>query len=336
MKYHDTVTQAQQKMTLAVAKLTEWKLATSPINYAVSYEYIDGRNSALIKAIEQELSIKKTLDGFFVEQAYQQYILGQSAFRDEIIGDMDDVLANMEKGCQYSSNSVNQFIRKLDNNFVNLKSTDKPTVELAVNNIKHASTELKTQQQALLKQLAMSQQQANSLRNELEEVRKEIFLDPLTGLYNRKAMAKHLDAWLTEDPNKEIAAIVINVDEFSQFSQKFGPLLGNVLLSKIAQKVSSYVDDSGLPVRTGGEEFLILLPEVETSVASEIAEKIRQGVEKLRFVSSKSGMRLPKMTVSLAVNRFNAQQGINHLITKARRLLNQPDDQGNNQVISAR
>ena len=93
------------------------------------------------------------------------------------------------------------------------------------------------------------------------------------------------------------------------------------MLSKVANKVSSYIDDSGLAVRSGSDEFIILLPDLSTNNANEIANKIYQGVEKLRFVSSKSGIRLPKLTVSTAVGQFKVAEEANSIIKKSRQLL---------------
>ena len=117
--------------------------------------------------------------------------------------------------------------------------------------------------------------------------------------------------------------------------KKFGPLIGDVILSKIATKISSYVDDSGLPVRTGNHEFLILMPEIERTMVGEIAEKIRQGVEKIRFVSSKSGIRLPQMTISLGVTELKSKESLESLISRSKTVLRQAHDRGRNQVAIA-
>lgn len=171
----------------------------------------------------------------------------------------------------------------------------------------------------------MTKESTQALRAELVDVRKEIYLDPLTGLYNHKAMTKHLELWLSEDPAKKVAAIVINIDEFSKINTRLGPVISDVLLSKIANKVSSYVGESGLPIRSAGDEFLILLPDVERFIAGEIAEKIRQGVEKLRFISSKSGTRLPPMTLSIGVSDYHIATSANAIINETRALINQTD-----------
>jgi diguanylate cyclase len=105
-------------------------------------------------------------------------------------------------------------------------------------------------------------------------------------------------------------------------NESLGPLISDVLLTKIANKVSSYVGESGLPVRSAGDEFLILLPDVKRIVAGEVAEKIRQSVEKLRFITSKSGTRLPQMTLSIGVSDYNVATSANNIISQTRALIN--------------
>jgi len=322
VKYHDSIKQADQKLALAIKQLQLWHLPATPINYAVSYEFIKGKNQRLISPIKQQLSSGKKLDNFFVEELYQQVILGQGSFRDEIITDIDDLITDVQKSNQQSSRSLNDFINKVDTSIVDFRSSDSQKINNALVKINKASQHFKKQQQQLAKQLVASKKQSMSLQSELEEVRKEIYLDPLTGLYNKKALNKHIETWTEQDPNKQVAAIVINIDQLSSVNQKFGSLISDVLLSKIASKISSYVGESGLPIRSGSDEFLILLPEVEQSIAAEIAEKIRHGVEKLRFVSSKSGVRLPQMTISMGVNDFRLSQNIHSVIDYTRTLVN--------------
>ncbi len=335
VKYHDSIKQADQKLALAIKQLQLWYLPASPINYAVSYEYINGKNSALIAQIKQQLSLGKKLDNFFIEELYQQFILGQGSFRDEIITEIDDLITDVQKNNQNSVNYADSLIKKIDDNVVSLKSKDQQKIAFAIQQIEIASKSFKQKQQQLTKQLIISKKQSLSLKSELEEVKKEIYLDPLTGLYNRKALNQHIETWSKEDPNKSIAAIVINIDQLNLVNQKFGALISDVLLSKIANKVSSYVGESGLPVRSGHDEFLILLPEVERQIAGEIAEKIRQGVEKLRFVSSKSGVRLPQMTISMAVNDFRLSQNFQSIINYTRDLVTDLQRSSHNRITIA-
>ena len=321
MKYHDSIVQAEQKMHAAIKQLQLWHIPATPINYAVSYDYLNKSSKALNNAIEEQLVTGKKLDNFFLEEVYRQFVLGQSALNGELIDDLDEVLVDMQNNNKKSTHGTEHLVNQLDENIANLKSTNKREIFTAIKQIRHATQKFKAEQQQLTEQLLASQQSTDALRTELDDVKKEIYLDPLTGLYNRKAMSKHLDIWLSDDPNKQVAAIMVNIDQFSQLNDQFGPLISDVLLTKVANKISSYVGESGLPVRSAGDEFLILLPDVERSIAGEIAEKIRQGVEKLRFVSSKSGTRLPQMTLSIGVSDYNVATNANAIITKTRQLI---------------
>ena len=65
-----------------------------------------------------------------------------------------------------------------------------------------------------------------------------------------------------------------------------------------------------------------MLPDVKRIVAGEVAEKIRQSVEKLRFITSKSGTRLPQMTLSIGVSDYNVATSANNIISQTRALIN--------------
>lgn len=306
---------------MAVKQIQLWRVPATPINYAVAYEYISANNKELNLAIQQQLKLNKSLDAFFLQESYQEFIIGKSSLREDIINDVSTLIDKVQSNTQHSSHAITGFIKHIDVNLQQIQSQDKIQSAIAAKQIYQASRLFKQQQNKLLEQLKSTQQNTQKLKLELEEVKKEIYLDPITGLYNRQAMTKHLETWMSEDPHKKIAAIVINIDKFPQIKDRFGPLISDVLLSKVANKVSSYVGESGLPVRSSNNEFLILLPEMQRSTASEIAEKIRQGVDKLRFISSKSGVRLPKMSISLAVNDFKASENIHLVVSKTRHLL---------------
>lgn len=306
-------------MTLAVAQLNQWHLPVNPINYAVSYEYCKNKKPILTASIKHLLLSGKGLDSFFMEQLFKDHLLEQSKFRDDIISDLSQLFTQIQESCLKSTSGAQDLIEQLDDNIPALMSNDRNEVKSAISKLHQASTLFKKQQQQLAEQLELSQLQTQALECELEEVRQEIYLDPVTGLHNRKAMSKHVDAWLSEDAERGIAAIVVSVDHLHQFNERFGALIGDVILSKIAKKVASYVDDSGLPVRSASDEFIVLLPDVDGSIANEIAEKIKQGIEKLRFVSVQSGVRLPKMSISCGISEMKDKEPLNQFINRSRK-----------------
>lgn len=306
-------------MKLAVAQLHQWSLPVNPINYAVSYEYCKNSKPLLTANIKHLLLSGKPLDSFFMEQLYKDFLLKQSKFRTEIISDLSSLFIEIQNNCQQSSSDTQDFIEQIDNSIPSLMSSNQNQMKQAISQLHKASIAFKKQQQALVEQIEGAKIHAQNLANELEEARKEICLDPITGLHNRQSMSKHVETWLSDDADRGIAAIVISVDHFNSFSERFGALIGDVILSKIAKKVTSYVEGSGLPVRSASDEFIILLPDVDGGIASEIAQKIKQGVEKLRFVSVQSGVRLPKVSISCGISEMQNKETLNQLITRSRK-----------------
>ena len=116
---------------------------------------------------------------------------------------------------------------------------------------------------------------------EVEEASKR---DALTDLANRHHLAARLtELWQMDDAAvSPVAMIMLDIDHFKLFNDRYGHVTGDSCLKRVAACVSTElrnVDD--LAVRYGGEELLVLLPTTEVFSAIRIAERIRRSVEAL-------------------------------------------------------
>ena len=125
---------------------------------------------------------------------------------------------------------------------------------------------------------------------------------------------------------------MVDIDHFKRFNDNFGHVVGDVILTRVAKKIANYVSQSGMAVRYGGEEFLVLMPDVDLPSCIEVAEKIRQGVEKMRFVSAKTRQRLPQVTISLGVTSRHGNERWQNMVQRADEALYQAKQKGRNQV----
>lgn len=321
MKYHDSITEAEQVMALAVEQLSQWQLPVNPINYAVSYEYHSTANNSLNETINQQLKTVKQLDNFFMEQLYKDYVLEQSQFRHEIIADLSQLLNITHKKSQQSSQSASVLISELDNRIPQLSSDNEATVHTAIAALIRATEQFKAQQAVIDQELQSAKEANQLLSRELAQVRAKMNTDPVTGLFNQESISSHLTSLRKTHSHEAIFAIVVRVNNFNEFSQQYSIVLADVILAKVANKVASYVNDSGLSSRTGYDEFLLLLPGIDINTANEIGEKISQGVSKLRFVSVKSSVKLPPMTIAFASSEMKAEEDIAALTQRIRKHL---------------
>jgi diguanylate cyclase (GGDEF)-like protein/PAS domain S-box-containing protein len=101
--------------------------------------------------------------------------------------------------------------------------------------------------------------------------------DELTGLPNRRLLVEHARRLLSVALRlRRLAAIlVLDLDGFKEINDLFGHAYGDALLRRVAQRLSSVLRDYDVVARTGGDEFVVLLPEIdEPSISAVVAEKL--------------------------------------------------------------
>jgi diguanylate cyclase (GGDEF)-like protein len=129
--------------------------------------------------------------------------------------------------------------------------------------------------------------------------------DGLTGLHNYRYFKKRLSAEVVRAQRYKhpISLILLDVDHFKNYNDTLGHPAGDRALKKIAQLILSSIRKSDIAVRYGGEEFCIILPEVEKEGAFAFAERLRRLIEGYEFPGgdSQPGGRL---TASLGVSSF--------------------------------
>lgn len=334
MKYHESQAQANEIMQKVMVFLNRHALAANPVNYAVAYEHVSGQNPTLSQVIEQRAQSGRAFDNFVMENLYADMVLKQSNLQQNIVEHLDKIVDDLDEKSSYSNAAIGRYLDKLDNGLVSLSGQDINKSRQAINGLIEATREVKKSQQNLQAQLLRSCSETEHLRMEIEDLQRERSVDALTGLKNAKAVDEYMSLWLKEYPQRKIAAIAIDIDHFRQVNETYGHMVGDVILGKVAKKISHYVSDSGLPLRVGGEEFLILLPDVDLHTAVEVAEQVRKGVEKMKFVSARSKRALPNLTVSLGTASYRDHELHDDFIARADSALLQAKSSGRNRVVS--
>ncbi len=110
--------------------------------------------------------------------------------------------------------------------------------------------------------------------------------DGLTGLANRRAFddALHREWRGTVAAMGQLSLLLLDIDRFKSFNDRYGHQVGDDCLRAVATAAAKSVGQpDSLTARYGGEELAVILPDTDASGASEAAERIRLGVERLRI-----------------------------------------------------
>jgi len=119
----------------------------------------------------------------------------------------------------------------------------------------------------------------NQVRQTLHHKR-EAEIDVLTGLFNRRALFDRANK-LPEN----VAVVVFDIDHFKRINDIHGHQVGDTVLQAFGSLLTANIRQDDIAARLGGEEFAVILPNVEVETAILIAERVRQAFAAQRFIS---------------------------------------------------
>ncbi len=166
-------------------------------------------------------------------------------------------------------------------------------------------------------------------------VQRQAITDGLTGLFNHRTGQEKLadQLRLAERYQRNLAVVMIDVDHFKSINDSYGHPCGDTVLKTLARIIRSDCRDVDIPVRYGGEEFLLVLPEVNQEGALVVAERIRRHVA--REVIKHEEIEIT-VTASLGVAAYPEDaEGAQALLDLADKALYMSKRLGRNQVHSA-
>ncbi len=169
-----------------------------------------------------------------------------------------------------------------------------------------------------------------------ETLRTQSIRDPLSGLFNRRYLEASMEGELSRAQRKPhpIAVVMIDIDHFKRFNDTFGHEAGDLLLAKFAGLLKAHVRNEDIACRYGGEEFVLVLPELSLTMAHQRAEQLRQKVKDLHLEYRSQA--LGTVTISMGIAMF-PEQGENtaDLIRAADAALYRAKHEGRDRTVLA-
>jgi two-component system cell cycle response regulator len=178
---------------------------------------------------------------------------------------------------------------------------------------------------------------SDRLRHNVQLSLEMAITDQLTGLHNRRYMSRHLDNLVSQAGRngKPLAFLILDIDYFKSVNDGHGHDIGDEVLKEFANRISANVRGIDLACRYGGEEFVVVMPDTEMSLAYSIAERLRKSIETTPVVISRAPGKL-NITISIGIaGSEGTSDSADALLHRADQALYSAKRAGRNRVVTA-
>lgn len=182
----------------------------------------------------------------------------------------------------------------------------------------------------------LRKQYQDRLRHNFHRSMELAVTDSLTGLYNRRYMSNHLDAMLqrAKMDYKPVCVLIMDIDFFKNVNDTHGHDVGDDVIKEFSNRIGNSVRGIDLACRYGGEEFVVVMPDTDLSVASGVAERLRRQIAEKQFSASNGGVLLD-LPCSIGVTVSREKENSESLLKRADEALYKAKRDGRNRVVAA-
>lgn len=177
-----------------------------------------------------------------------------------------------------------------------------------------------------------TQRLMNKLLEEKETLNDLSMLDPLTGLYNRRGFQNRLEHIQASGSGSHYV-LLLDIDYFKSYNDHYGHAMGDQALIRVSAAIRDAVRSRDIVTRYGGEEFMVMLTNIDGERALQSAERIRQRVFDLDIPHMFNNQVATNVTVSIGLAPFTGGS-IDDALSLADKALYQAKNRGRNSILT--
>ena len=313
------------------------EIPLTPENYQIWFEYCAGSNESIITDINKTITQGKSFTAETNKIIYDKHFGKEK--EQEILGEIyketQKILKEVLGKVLSTSSATLKYSEKLKNYTSKLNDVkDISEIKNIIENIVGDTSEMEVSTSSLQEQLENATTESKNLKEKLEKKEREILIDGLTGINNRKALDKKIKE-LNDGFEKDgvsFSVMMLDIDFFKKFNDTYGHKIGDDVLQIVGSTLQECTKGKDFPARYGGEEFVVLLPKTTLNNASTLADQIRQEISGKSLKLKKTGEKIGNITSSIGVSQIKSGDTIETIIERADKALYLAKDSGRNNV----
>jgi diguanylate cyclase len=309
-----------------------------PLTYTVWYEYVLRGDRQLCERLQQAIGKSERLSSEDTDELYARHLVGR---KQEIINKAQatilQALDNMSAAIGDAHHNTGRFAGHLKEFTEETAGPLSPevfgqSVRVIAEQARKSGEELARVQT----RLQDSEAQVKRMAEDLAQIRAEVYIDALSGLFNRRRFDAALASLASKaaQENEPFSLLLIDIDEFKAINDRHGHVFGDQVIQCVSQAIKASVKGRDLAARYGGDEFAVLLPETASHGGATVAEYIRRIIERRPLGDFTGDGEEASMTVSIGLATLKGKESGQELLRRADKALYQAKKNGRNQVVA--
>jgi diguanylate cyclase len=310
-----------------------------PLTYAVWYEFVLQGDRQLCERLGQVVASGIRLGSADTEELHARYLVAR---RQQVVNQAHatilQALETMSSAIGDAHQNTGRFAGQLrDFSAAGAQQPVEPQIfnqsVLLISQQARQSSEELARVQARLEE---SEAQVKRMGEDLEQIRSEVYIDALSGLFNRRRFDSALDSLVSHAlaEHEPLSLLLVDIDHFKEVNDAHGHVFGDQVIRSVSQAIKASVKGRDVASRYGGDEFGVLLPETAIPGATTVAEYIRRVIERRRISDFAGEIDPVAVTISVGLATLSRSDTAHDLLRRADKALYQAKKNGRNQVVA--
>jgi diguanylate cyclase len=336
--YDEDSERAREIATAALASMREHGAAPYPPYFRVWYEYHAKRNAALNHKIDELVTGGKKITDAICTDLHERFFGSASAQLavDVAAKSMQKNLSEMHNVLSSAGGGTARYGALLKDIGGKLKSGEAADLGPLIQKVLGETEAMQRQSQETEAKLQGSAEELSRLRHELERIRRESMVDPITGLANRT----YFDLFLTDAVKhagaggEELGLLRIEIDKYSEFANSWGGHAGDQMLALLGKVLSETLKPHDLAARYGHHEFAAILPKTRLANALTVGHVLRDALQRKKVVRKSTQEELGRVTISIGAAGLKRGEPALELVRRCEVALSSARRGGGNRIVS--